>query len=106
MQDEKKNKVEPPLPCPIADSRVTSGLLSIAKLLDQSGVCGIPTDTVYSLAASCKNPEAIEKIYNIKVRPGEASSSHSLTCFMNTRLNSQCSVALWNNCYSVISGWH
>ncbi|KAJ8407049.1 hypothetical protein AAFF_G00287250 [Aldrovandia affinis] len=71
FKDEKKNKAEPPLPCPVADSRVTSGLLSIAQLLDQGGVCGIPTDTVYALAASCKNPKAIEKIYNIKDRPAE-----------------------------------
>uniref|UniRef100_A0A3B3ZA73 Threonylcarbamoyl-AMP synthase n=1 Tax=Periophthalmus magnuspinnatus TaxID=409849 RepID=A0A3B3ZA73_9GOBI len=58
-------------PCPLADSRLTSGLLKIAALLEDGGVCGIPTDTVYALAASCKNPEAIEKIYNIKDRPAE-----------------------------------
>uniref|UniRef100_A0A3Q1G8F5 Threonylcarbamoyl-AMP synthase n=1 Tax=Acanthochromis polyacanthus TaxID=80966 RepID=A0A3Q1G8F5_9TELE len=46
----------------------TLGLLKIAGLLEEGGVCGIPTDTVYALAASCKNPQAIEKIYNIKVR--------------------------------------
>lgn len=54
-------------PCLIPSSRGTSGLLQIAKLLENHGVCGIPTDTVYALAASCKNPSAIEKIYNIKV---------------------------------------
>lgn len=64
----EKQDSEPELPCPVADSRLTSGLLKIAGLLDQGGVCGIPTDTVYALAASCKNPQAIEKIYNIKVR--------------------------------------
>ncbi|XP_029368241.1 uncharacterized protein LOC115049828 [Echeneis naucrates] len=58
-------------PCPLATSRHTSGLLKIAGLLERGGVCGIPTDTVYALAASCKNPEAIEKIYNIKDRPAE-----------------------------------
>lgn len=52
----------------MAESRFTSGLLRIAGLLEEGGVCGIPTDTVYALAASCKNPQAIEKIYNIKVR--------------------------------------
>ncbi|KAG5852183.1 hypothetical protein ANANG_G00059710 [Anguilla anguilla] len=72
FKDEKKKKeAAPPLPCPIADSRLTSGLLSISRLLDKNGVCGIPTDTVYALAASCKNPKAIEKIYNIKDRPAE-----------------------------------
>ncbi|KAG7244902.1 hypothetical protein INR49_024299 [Caranx melampygus] len=57
--------------CPVANSRLTSGLLKIAGLLEEGGVCGIPTDTVYALAASCKNPQAIEKIYNIKDRPAE-----------------------------------
>ncbi|XP_036826154.1 uncharacterized protein LOC110504477 [Oncorhynchus mykiss] len=61
----------PALPCPVADSRLTSGLLKISRLLDDGGVCGIPTDTVYALAASCKNPQAIENIYNIKDRPAE-----------------------------------
>lgn len=55
------------LPCPAFKSQFTSSLLKIANLLEEGGVCGIPTDTVYALAASCKNPEAIEKIYNIKV---------------------------------------
>uniref|UniRef100_A0A3B4X4G8 Threonylcarbamoyl-AMP synthase n=1 Tax=Seriola lalandi dorsalis TaxID=1841481 RepID=A0A3B4X4G8_SERLL len=55
----------------LANSRLTGGLLKIAALLEEGGVCGIPTDTVYALAASCKNPQAIEKIYNIKDRPAE-----------------------------------
>lgn len=59
------------LPCPAASSRLTSGLLEIAGILGKGGVCGIPTDTVYALSASCKNPHAIEKIYNIKVRRKE-----------------------------------
>ncbi|KAG7215317.1 hypothetical protein INR49_022606 [Caranx melampygus] len=57
--------------CPVGNSQLTSGLLKIAGLLEEGGVCGIPTDTVYALAASCKNPQAIEKIYNIKDRPAE-----------------------------------
>lgn len=52
----------------LANSQHTSGLLKIAGLLEEGGVCGVPTDTVYALAASCKNPQAIERIYNIKVR--------------------------------------
>lgn len=55
------------LPCPVVNSHLTSSLWTIAALLEEGGVCGIPTDTVYALAASCKNPHAIEKIYNIKV---------------------------------------
>ncbi|CAF99094.1 unnamed protein product [Tetraodon nigroviridis] len=59
------------LPCPAVDSHLTSSLQTIAACLEEGGVCGIPTDTVYALAASCKNPQAIEKIYNIKDRPAE-----------------------------------
>ncbi|KAL6480029.1 hypothetical protein MHYP_G00110620 [Metynnis hypsauchen] len=71
IKNNKKMEAAPTTPCPVAGSRGTSGLLQIAKLLENSGVCGIPTDTVYALAASCKNPSAIEKIYNIKDRPAE-----------------------------------
>lgn len=66
-KDKRKKDPVTAHPCAIADSRETSGLLKIAKLLENNGVCGIPTDTVYALAASCKNPSAIEKIYTIKV---------------------------------------
>ncbi|KPP70664.1 hypothetical protein Z043_110487 [Scleropages formosus] len=71
LRNKKKKEMAAPLPCLVADSRLTNGLITISKLLDQGGVCGIPTDTVYALAASCKNPKAIEKIYNIKDRPAE-----------------------------------
>ncbi|XP_046881231.1 uncharacterized protein si:ch211-153b23.3 [Hypomesus transpacificus] len=70
LKFEKKENA-PVLPCEVADSRLTSSLLKIAKVLDEGGVCGIPTDTVYALAVSCKNPQAIEKIYSIKERPAE-----------------------------------
>uniref|UniRef100_A0A671M340 Threonylcarbamoyl-AMP synthase n=1 Tax=Sinocyclocheilus anshuiensis TaxID=1608454 RepID=A0A671M340_9TELE len=66
-------------PCFIANSRETSGLLKIAKSLENNGVCGIPTDTVYALAASCKNPSAIEKIYSIKVHACRKATQYSLT---------------------------
>ncbi|KAF5908000.1 YrdC domain-containing protein, mitochondrial, partial [Clarias magur] len=69
--NNNKKKTATKAPCPIPSSRGTSGLLEIAKLLENKGVCGIPTDTVYALAASCKHPSAIEKIYNIKERPAE-----------------------------------
>ncbi|XP_051878165.1 putative threonylcarbamoyl-AMP synthase [Pristis pectinata] len=57
--------------CLTTSSRLTSGLRTIAKILDSGRVCGIPTDTVYALAASCQHPEAVESIYNIKERPAE-----------------------------------
>lgn len=68
LQEKVKKASVTELPCPAVDSRLTSSLQTIAAHLEEGGVCGIPTDTVYALAASCKNPQAIEKIYNIKVR--------------------------------------
>lgn len=68
LQEEVKKKSGAELPCPAVDSHLTSSLQMIATCLEEGSVCGIPTDTVYALAASCKNPQAIEKIYNIKVR--------------------------------------
>ena len=67
-QEKAKEESSPEPPCPVANSRLTSGLLKIAGLLEEGGVCGVPTDTVYALAASCKNPQAIERIYSIKVK--------------------------------------
>ncbi|KAK5613348.1 hypothetical protein CRENBAI_023379 [Crenichthys baileyi] len=66
IKEKMKSEISTEPPCPVASSRLSSGLLKIAGLLEEGGVCGIPTDTVYALAASCKNPQAIEKIYNIK----------------------------------------
>ncbi|XP_071314227.1 uncharacterized protein [Trachinotus anak] len=71
IKKQMKQETSSEPPCPVANSRLTSGLLKIAGLLEEGGVCGIPTDTVYALAASCNNPQAIEKIYNIKDRPAE-----------------------------------
>ncbi|XP_047441887.1 uncharacterized protein LOC125008623 [Mugil cephalus] len=71
IKSRKKQETSSEPPCPLANSRLTSGLKKIAGLLDEGAVCGIPTDTVYALAASCKNPQAIEKIYSIKDRPAE-----------------------------------
>ncbi|XP_059832382.1 uncharacterized protein si:ch211-153b23.3 [Hypanus sabinus] len=68
---KNRKKDENPLPCLTTSSRLTSGLRTIAKILDSGRVCGIPTDTVYALAASCQHPEAVESIYNIKERPAE-----------------------------------
>uniref|UniRef100_H3BDT0 Threonylcarbamoyl-AMP synthase n=1 Tax=Latimeria chalumnae TaxID=7897 RepID=H3BDT0_LATCH len=67
----EKESITTSPPCLTPFSHQTSGLRTLAKFLDAGGVCGIPTDTVYALAASCKHPEAIEKIYNIKDRPLE-----------------------------------
>ncbi|XP_028922824.1 uncharacterized protein LOC103171094 [Ornithorhynchus anatinus] len=66
-KQKEETRLSPPCLCPL--SHRTSSLRIIAKLLDDGGVCGVPTDTVYALAASCKHSEAIEKIYKIKDRP-------------------------------------
>ncbi|TRZ07941.1 hypothetical protein HGM15179_019167, partial [Zosterops borbonicus] len=70
VQSSKKDG-EDPLPCVCPKSHLTSGLRTIAELLNTGAVCGVPTDTVYALAASCRHPEAIEKVYRIKDRPQE-----------------------------------
>ena len=39
------------------------------KILREGGVIAFPTDTVYGLGADAFNPEAVERIYEIKNRP-------------------------------------
>ncbi|XP_053329639.1 uncharacterized protein LOC128503545 [Spea bombifrons] len=70
-QESKKNEFTADPSCVLPESRRTSGLRTIAKILENGGVCGVPTDTVYALAASCKHPSAIDRIYKIKERPAE-----------------------------------
>ncbi|NWQ96948.1 YRDC protein, partial [Burhinus bistriatus] len=69
--ESSKKDIEDPPPCICPKSHCTSGLRTIADLLNTGAVCGVPTDTVYALAASCKHPQAIEKVYRIKDRPQE-----------------------------------
>ncbi len=42
-----------------------------AKTLETGGIVGIPTETVYGLAASAEHPKAIERLREIKGRPEE-----------------------------------
>lgn len=65
--ESSKKDTEGPPPCICPKSHCTSGLRAIADLLNTGAVCGVPTDTVYALAASCRHPQAIEKVYRIKV---------------------------------------
>lgn len=37
------------------------------KILDNGGLVGIPTETVYGLAADAENQEAVESIYKAKI---------------------------------------
>ena len=41
----------------------------IAKIIKSGGIVAIPTDTVYGIATSCTNEEAVRHIYDIKNRP-------------------------------------
>ena len=46
-----------------------SGIETACQILKNGGVVGIPTETVYGLAANAFNPKAIEKIFGAKGRP-------------------------------------
>ncbi len=48
-------------------------ILSAARILRTGGLVVIPTDTVYGLAASVFQPEAIERIFEVKRRPPESA---------------------------------
>jgi L-threonylcarbamoyladenylate synthase len=41
-----------------------------AKILKQGGIVVFPTDTVYGLGADALQPQAVERIYKVKERPG------------------------------------
>lgn len=45
------------------------GLAKAKNILDEGGVIGLPTETVYGLAARIDIPSAIEKIFKTKERP-------------------------------------
>ncbi|CAJ0929943.1 unnamed protein product [Ranitomeya imitator] len=91
-----ENKEAVPSSCVLPQSHRTSGLRSIAKLLESGGVCGIPTDTVYALAASCKHPDAISRIYTIKERPSEKPICICISSLQQLRvINPPFSPLLW-----------
>lgn len=48
---------------------VNEALAKAKKILDEGGVIGLPTETVYGLAARIDIPSAIEKIFLTKERP-------------------------------------
>ncbi|XP_053547127.1 threonylcarbamoyl-AMP synthase-like [Bombina bombina] len=70
-KQESAKSDDVPESCLLPHSHRTSSVRTIAQILEGGGVCGIPTDTVYALAASCKHPDAISRIYTIKERPSE-----------------------------------
>lgn len=46
-------------------------LLEASDLLNHGKVVGVPTETVYGLAASLSHPEAIKQIFTLKIRPAK-----------------------------------
>uniref|UniRef100_A0ABM5EVP1 Threonylcarbamoyl-AMP synthase n=1 Tax=Pogona vitticeps TaxID=103695 RepID=A0ABM5EVP1_9SAUR len=52
--------------CPHLPARKASSVKQVADIMKRGGACGIPTDTVYVLAAACSRPDAVEKAYNTK----------------------------------------
>ncbi|XP_042310231.1 uncharacterized protein LOC121923654 [Sceloporus undulatus] len=54
--------------CPHLPARRASSVKRVADIMKQGGACGIPTDTVYVLAAACNRPDAVEKAYHTKLQ--------------------------------------
>ncbi len=48
---------------------MTENIKKIVECLENGGVALLPTDTIYGLAASPKFPQAVDKIYDLKLRP-------------------------------------
>ena len=46
-----------------------ASLAKARRIVKQGGVIVVPTDTVYGVACDPRNPEAIERIYELKQRP-------------------------------------
>ena len=44
-------------------------LIKAAKILKNSGIVALPTETVYGLAANAYSAKAIHKVYQLKKRP-------------------------------------
>lgn len=48
-----------------------AGVARVAKILQNGGLAAIPTETVYGLAASAFNPDAVRRIFAAKGRPAD-----------------------------------
>ena len=46
-----------------------ANLARLARVLQRGGIVGVPTETVYGLAANALDAKAVAKIYEIKGRP-------------------------------------
>lgn len=55
-------------------TRITKDVDRACEVLQRGGIVGIPTETVYGLAAIARNKEAVSRVYTVKGRP----TSHPL----------------------------
>ncbi len=50
---------------------VDDGLIKAKDIILSGGIIGMPTETVYGLAADGRNPQAVKKIFEVKGRPSD-----------------------------------
>ena len=53
----------------ILDGHLPSAIARAAHALRSGGLVGLPTETVYGLAADAHNPAAVAAVYALKGRP-------------------------------------
>ena len=56
-------------------SNTSANLLEVARIVKAGGLAVFPTDTVYDIGCSVKQPEALKRIFKIKDRPLNQSLS-------------------------------
>ena len=52
-------------------NKINMDIQCVSDVLEQNGIVGFPTETVYGLGALISKDKAIEKIYRLKARPAE-----------------------------------
>lgn len=53
----------------MTDARTTVDIDRAARILDEGGIIGLPTETVYGLAALALDRKAVERVFEVKGRP-------------------------------------
>lgn len=64
-------------------SRITKDIDRVADVLERGGIIGLPTETVYGLAALAEDREAVSRVFATKGRP----TSHPLIVHLGTEVN-------------------
>ena len=64
-------EARPGKPCREDDNRTCPAIDEASRILDNMGLVVYPTDTVYGLAGLALYPEAVEKVFRAKGRPGD-----------------------------------